>query len=106
MKRGQIFWAELDKRRPVVLVSPTRRNELASDVLVVPCSTKSRPAPWHVELRRGEGGLPADSTAKCEQITNLRKSELSAAALGEPLSASRMKELERALLIALGVAAD
>lgn len=106
MKRGQLFWVELDKRRPALVISPTRRNELANDVLVVPCSTKGRAAPWHVSLRRGEGGLPYDSMAKCEQITLVRKSDLSASPLGEPLTPGRMAEVERALLRALGIAVD
>lgn len=103
MIRGSIHWADLDKRRPVIIVSVTRRNELAHDVMVVPCSTRLRPMVWHVHLKRGEGGLPSDSIAKCEQIMTLPKDELSSEPLGAPLASARMVEIERAMMIALGI---
>lgn len=61
MRRGLLYWARLDKRRPVLVLSPDYRNEHASDVIVVPSSTRLRPAPTHVPLRKGEGGLPEAS---------------------------------------------
>ena len=73
MMRGRIFWAHLDKRRPVVVMSVERRNELARDVIAIPCSTNARPMSWHVPLRKGEGGLPHASIAKCEQIVTIPK---------------------------------
>ena len=103
MTRGSIHWARLDKRRPVVIVSPTRRNELARDVIVIVCSTALRPMPWHVLLRGGEGGLPEASMAKCEQITTLERSAIDPQPLGAPLSQERMREIERAIRLAIGV---
>ncbi|HEY3256561.1 MAG TPA: type II toxin-antitoxin system PemK/MazF family toxin, partial [Polyangiaceae bacterium] len=73
LRRGHIYLAHLDKLRPVLIISPNIRNELASDVLVVPCSTRLSIAPTHVRLRRGEGGLSAASVLKCEQITTLHQ---------------------------------
>jgi mRNA-degrading endonuclease toxin of MazEF toxin-antitoxin module len=67
LKRGQLYWARLDKRRPVLVISPDYRNERASDVIVIPGSTIVRDAPTHVVLRRGEGGLRARTVLKCEQ---------------------------------------
>lgn len=104
MMRGHVFWARLDKRRPVVVVSAERRNELARDVIVVPCSTTLRPFVWHVLLRKGEGGLPISSMAKCEQILTVPKDCLAAVPLGAALSAKRMAEIEHAILLALGIA--
>jgi mRNA-degrading endonuclease toxin of MazEF toxin-antitoxin module len=101
--RGRIFWAHLDKRRPVVVVSAERRNELARDVIVVPCSTHVRLMRSHVALRRGEGGLRQASIAKCEQIVTISKDALAPTALGAPLSAARMHEIERGILSALGI---
>ena len=80
-RRGHIYWAEMDKRRPVLVVSIDARNERANDVIVVPCSTTLREAPTHVRLARGEGGLPRDSVLKCEQITTLKKDDVDPAAL-------------------------
>jgi mRNA-degrading endonuclease toxin of MazEF toxin-antitoxin module len=103
MTRGQVHWARLDKRRPVVIVSLTSRNLLANDVLVVPCTTILRPMPWHVRLRRGEGGLPSDSMAKCEQITTLPRSAVNPEPLGGILPPERMQAIEAAMVSALGI---
>ena len=57
-RRGYVYRARLDRRRPVLVISPDYRNERASDVLVIPCSTRLRDAPTHVRLRAREGGVP------------------------------------------------
>ena len=93
----------MDKRRPVLILSPESRNERASDLIVVPCSSVLRGGPWHVRLARGEGGLGAPSVLLCEQITTLVKRRIGPAPLGGPLAASRMDEVERAVLLAIGI---
>jgi mRNA-degrading endonuclease toxin of MazEF toxin-antitoxin module len=103
LRRGYLYWVRSDKRRPALLLSPNARNEGASDVIVVPASTVLREGPWHVRLRKGEGGLPAVSILKCEQITTLRKDLLDPEPLGGPLSAGRIQEVEQAVLRAIGV---
>lgn len=102
MKRGSIHWVSLDKRRPAIVLSPDVRNRLASDVIVVPCSTTARKMAWHVELHRNEAGLPQGCMAKCEQIGTVPKSWIEPAELGV-LSAARMREVELAVLSALGI---
>lgn len=108
-QRGEIYLASLRTRparrkvRPILVVSPDVRNRWAGDILVAPISTQIRPAPTHVLLDRGEGGLSHASVVKCEQITCLDKSLLGPRPLGRPLSLDRMREVERALLISLGV---
>jgi mRNA-degrading endonuclease toxin of MazEF toxin-antitoxin module len=109
--RGCLYWVAIPgepgrKRRPALVVSVNARNRLASDVLVVPASTSLRIAPTHVRLRKGTGGLPTDSVLKCEQITTLPKGLLSDAALGGPLSARLLVEVERGVLRAIGVSID
>jgi mRNA-degrading endonuclease toxin of MazEF toxin-antitoxin module len=104
MKRGSVHWALMDKRRPVIVISPEFRNLGASDVVVVPCFTSGRPMRWHVELRKGEGGLPRSSMAKCEQVTTLPSFDVEADELGM-IASDRMREIERALLSALGIEA-
>ena len=47
-----------------------------------------------------------DSVLKCEQITALPKSLLSALALGGSLSARLLEEVERGVLRAIGVSID
>lgn len=102
-RRGRLYLARLDKIRPVLVISPDVRNAFASDVLVIPCSTRLSDAPTHVRLRRGEGGLSATSVLKCEQITTLHKEDLRDDALGGPLTAERLLEVERCVLRAIGV---
>jgi len=92
----------LDKQRPAIILSPDVRNRLANDVIVVPCSTTARSMTWHVQLRRGEAGLPQACMAKCEQIATVPKSWVEPAELGR-LSAQRMREVELAVLSALGI---
>lgn len=106
--RGCLYWVVIpvepgDKRRPALVVSVDARNRLADDVLVIPTSTTLRVAPTHVRLRKGTGGVPRDSVLKCEQITTLPKRLLSESALGGPLPARVLEDVERGVLRAIGV---
>lgn len=110
-QRGCLYWVAIPgepgrKKRPAVVVSVNARNRLANDVLVIPASTTVRVAPTHVRLRKGTGGLRADSVLKCEQITTLPKALLGESALGGPLSAALLAEVEKGVLRAIGVAID
>lgn len=105
MKRGLLYWASLDKRRPVLVLSPDLRNTLANDLVVLPLSTTLRPLSWHVRLGKGEGGLREASMVKCESPQTVPKEWLEVEPLGRALSAARMEEVERALLSALGILA-
>ncbi len=102
-RRGTLYWAWLDKRRPVLVISTDSRNERANDVIVVPCSTALREAPTHVRLARGEGGLPRDSVLKCEQILTKPKRDVEPTPIGLPLRSGRVAEVERAVLRAIGI---
>jgi mRNA-degrading endonuclease toxin of MazEF toxin-antitoxin module len=108
-RRGEIYFASVRtgpgerKVRPVLIISPDARNRWASDVLAIPISTKVRPAPEHVLLDRGEGGLPQSSVAKCEQVSSIDRSLLEGRPVGGPISEDRMRQVEDALLIALGI---
>jgi mRNA-degrading endonuclease toxin of MazEF toxin-antitoxin module len=102
--RGFVYWARMDKRRPVLVLSPDYRNERASDVIIVPGSTVVREAPTHVVLRRGEGGVRARTVLKCEQVTTLPIEALAAEPLGGRLSAERVSAVERGVLRAIGIA--
>jgi mRNA interferase MazF len=109
--RGCLYWVVVpgepgDKQRPALVVSIDARNRLANDVLVIPASTTLRVAPTHVRVRKGTGGMRMDSVLKCEQITTLPKDLLSESALGGPLSAGLLEEVERGVLRAIGVAID
>jgi len=102
-RRGLLYWVSLDKRRPALVLSPDYRNERANDVIVIPCSTRLRPAPTHVLLRRGQGGVAKSTVLKCEQITTLAKADIHEPALGRPLPPTILRAVERAVLRAVGV---
>jgi mRNA interferase MazF len=104
-RRGFIYWANLDKRRPVLIISVDARNERANDVLVIPCSTKLLESVTHVRLARGEGGVPHPCILKCEQIATAYKVDVDEAPLGAPLGPARLREVERAVARAIGVPA-
>jgi mRNA-degrading endonuclease toxin of MazEF toxin-antitoxin module len=101
-RRGRLYWVSLDKRRPALVLSPDYRNEHAGDVIVIPCSTRLRPAPTHVLLPRGQGGLAESMVLKCEQITTLPKADVHTP-LGGPLPPAVLRAVERAVLRAIGV---
>jgi mRNA interferase MazF len=108
-RRSEIYLVKLPgrasngKNRPALIVSMDVRNRLASDVIVVPLSTNLRPAPTHVELPAGEGGLKETSMAKCEQVTTLDKSFLIRGPFAGTINPSLMREIEKAILRALGI---
>ena len=102
-RRGNLYWTRLDKRRPVLVLSINARNERAGDLIVVPCSTTLREAPTHVRLSRGEGGVPQACMVKCEQITTLVQDDLDTTALGSPLAGARLREIELAVMRAIGI---
>lgn len=91
------------KKRPALVVSLNVRNRLAHDVLVVPLSTTLRPAPTHVELPVGEGGLGKASMAKCEQITTLDKSFLIRGPFSGTIHPLLMQRVEAAIQRAIGI---
>lgn len=103
-RRGHLYGVRMPgeaKKRPALVLSSDIRNDRSPTVVVVPCTRTPRFGPWHVELRRGEAGLPAASIAKCEDVTMLAKSDLVPGALGAALSNARMLEIRDALLDAL-----
>ncbi|MBU0701268.1 type II toxin-antitoxin system PemK/MazF family toxin [bacterium] len=110
-QRGEIYLVQLPcqpkdfKERPALVVSLDIRNRLAGDIIVVPLSTTLRPAPTHVELPIGEGGLYQSSVAKCEQITTIDKSLLMQNPFAGKVSDSKMTEVEKAIMRAIGIPA-
>jgi len=85
IQRGDVYWANLDptlgveiqKTRPVIVVSNNAINQHSQLVIVVPVTTNvTRLSPSHVLLPRSEGGLSADSKALTEQIRAMDKQRL------------------------------
>ena len=108
-KRGEIYLVNLPskpkdiKNLPALVVSLDIRNELANDIIVVPLSTNLRSSPTHVLLQEGEGGLSKASMAKCEQVTTIDKFLLIRGPFAGRISNEKVKEIEKAIMIAIGL---
>lgn len=78
INQGDLFWVNLDKIRPVVVVQNETFNRRLSTVIV--CALTSNlgraRAPGNVRLPRGAGGLSEDSVANVTQIFAIDKGEL------------------------------
>lgn len=64
---GQIWWADLDKVRPVVVLTRRRVAPLLKRVLVAPITTTIRDIPVEVPLGPGEG-MREGSVANLDNI--------------------------------------
>jgi mRNA-degrading endonuclease toxin of MazEF toxin-antitoxin module len=106
VRRGFIYWIRdrQGKRRPALVISPDERNRLASDILVIPCSTQLRFGPWHVALARGEGGIDRTSVLRCEDVQPLPRELFDVTPLGGMLAKEKLGEIRRALVLAAGFA--
>ncbi len=103
MRRGEIWWAELEPptgRRPVVLLSRDEAYGVRSLVIVAPVTTRIRHIPSEVPLGANDG-MPHDCVANLDTITTIPKgcfhSRLTT------LSPRKLKEIEAAIHFALGL---
>ncbi len=82
-RRGEVYIAEMDKPRPVVVVSSDSLNSFSFDVCVVPM-TRVRRQVYSIRPRipAGQGGLRTESWAKCDQVTTLERIDLHYPPLG------------------------
>lgn len=115
MRRGEIYWANLDPRsgseqrgfRPVIVVSNDAftLNDKWQSVIVVPLSTSEnqrRRGPTAVSIMKGDTGLPSDSVALCHQVTTLDRAKL--VRLQGTISHEALKRVELGLSVALQLA--
>jgi mRNA interferase MazF len=103
MKRGEIWWAELEPpagRRPVVLLSRDEAYAVRSLVIVAPITTRIRHIPSEVPLG-ADDGMPQNCVANLDTITTIPKDCLRNPLVA--LSSQKMKELEAAIHFALGM---
>lgn len=100
MKRGEIWWARIDKRRPVVLLSRDEAYDVRSLVVVAPISTTVRGFAVEVRVGRLEG-LPRAGVINCDCLVTVPKRDLIERA--GALSAARRRQLDDALRFALAL---
>lgn len=109
-QKGEIYRADLSstigseiaKTRPVLIVSNDINNQYAATVTILPITSSTEKIyPFEVLLSKGEGGLINESKAKASQIRTIDKQRLKGkiGRIGE----SKMTEVEKAILIHLGI---
>ena len=103
MRRGEIWWAELEPpagRRPVVLLSRNEAYNVRSLIIVAPVTTRIRHIPSEVPLGVDDG-MPQDCVANLDTITTIPKDCLQSRL--SVLSTKKLKEIETAIHFALGI---
>ena len=103
MRRGEIWWAELEPpagRRPVVLLSRDEAYVVRSLVIVAPITTRIRYIPSEVLLGVGDG-MPQECAANLDTITTIPKDCLRSRLA--TMSVKKLKEIEAAIHFALGL---
>lgn len=100
MNRGDVWWARLDKRRPVVLVSRAEAYAVRAMVIAAPATTTIRGSAVEVRLGRREG-LPRACVVNCDWLVTIPQVDLVERA--GRLDAAKLARLDDALRFALGL---
>ncbi|MEK7704716.1 MAG: type II toxin-antitoxin system PemK/MazF family toxin [Myxococcota bacterium] len=100
MRRGEVWWAELDKQRPVVLISRNEAYDVRALVIAAPVSTVVRGFAVEVKVGRAEG-LPRAGVVNCDWLVTLPKRDLRERA--GTLTRTKLAQLDAALMFALGL---
>jgi mRNA interferase MazF len=103
MRRGEIWWAELEPpvgKRPVVLLSRNEAYNVRSLVIIAPVTTRIRRIPSEVYLGTDDG-MPQDCVANLDTITTIPKDCIQSHIT--TLSAKKLREVEVAIRFVLGM---
>lgn len=100
MRRGEVWWAQLDKRRPVVLLSREEAYAVRAMVVVAPATTTTRGFSLEVKLGRAEG-LPKSCVVNGDWLLTVPKQDLLDRA--GALSSAKLAKLDEALRFSLGL---
>ncbi len=103
MKRGEIWWADLEPpagRRPVLLLSRDEAYTVRSLVVVAPVTTRIRGIPSEVPLGP-ENGLAKPCVADLDVITTISRASLTDRVTN--LNSKKLKEVEDAIHFSLGM---
>jgi mRNA interferase MazF len=100
VKRGEIWWARLDKRRPVVLLSRDEAYEVRALVIVAPTSTTIRGFAAEVKVGPREG-LRRPCVINCDWLLTVPKADLLERA--GALSSAKSRQLDEAVRFALAL---
>jgi mRNA interferase MazF len=85
MKRGEIYYADLDptvgdeikKIRPVLIISNNANNNFANTITIVPITSNvDKVYPFEVLLNINESGLSTTSKAQCHLVRTISKNRI------------------------------
>ncbi|MGB3266071.1 MAG: type II toxin-antitoxin system PemK/MazF family toxin [Microcoleus sp.] len=111
MKRGKIYYAnlsptvgsEIDKSRPVLVVSNDANNRAANTVTILPITSNiTRVYPFEVLLNPDDSGLSKSSKVQVQQIRTISKQRITSDAVGS-LNEETMQFVNIALKLHLDV---
>jgi len=109
MKRGEIYYAnlnpavgsEMNKRRPVLVVSNDANNRAADTVTIIPITSNvTRVYPFEVLITPEDSGLPKPSKVQAQQVRTISKQRLGANVVGN-LNPEMMQLIDAALKLHL-----
>ncbi|WGV25153.1 type II toxin-antitoxin system PemK/MazF family toxin [Halotia branconii] len=111
MKRGDIYYAnlspavgsEMDKCRPVLIVSNDANNRAANTVTILPITSNVRRVyPFEVLLNCEDSGLPKASKVQAQQIRTISQQRIVGEVINS-LSQELMQLVDAALKLHLGI---
>jgi len=111
MKRGDIYFMNLDptigreiqKIRPVIIVSNNANNRASETITVIPLTSNTKKVyPFEVLLKSNESNLPKDSKAQCQQIRTLSVQRITGKKIGN-VSTQTMEAVSAAIKLHLSL---
>ncbi|MBI3180997.1 MAG: type II toxin-antitoxin system PemK/MazF family toxin [Myxococcales bacterium] len=102
MRRGEIRWYGFrppDKRRPVLVLTRDSAIEFLGELTVAPVTTTIRDVPSEVVLSAADG-MPRRCAINLDHLQTVSRARLGS--LVARLSPDRWKEVQQALMFALG----
>lgn len=111
MKRGEIYFAdlnptqdsEINKKRPVLIVSNNANNKMASTVTVIPITSNvNKTYPFEVLLDKNTG-LSKISKAQCQQIRTISKLRITDCLPISKINEETMKNVENSIKLHLSL---
>src|SRR5690349_19293376 len=91
MRRGEIYYAdlnptlgaEINKKRPVLIISNNANNRAASTLTILPLTSNTNKVyPFEVKLDMKDSGLKKNSKIQCQQIRTIAKERILPPAAG------------------------
>lgn len=103
-RRGEVYMAQIDKLRPVIVLSVDPLNKSSLGVCIIPVTSVEHKAfSVRVPIRGREGGLDVPSWAKCDKVTTIEKADLRYPAIGA-LARETLSKIEERVKFFLGFA--